>query len=750
MIVHAVAGHVLVGNPLCDILPVRVVAANRGLQLRHRLVAQVEVVAAAPPAGVVAIGVEVQRHAERLTRIGADKRIEPPAARLLDRRPAAGVEVVIGPQVAAGAHKRAPVVQKLDLATDEVAVVEQKLVAVELDEHVSERGDAAEVLRRVGLGQVEAAVDLGLVDAAAEEAQIGVAEIAVEVIVVAKHPQMLAAVVEIGDAAEASLHFAANRGVRGGPLPVPVVLVAGPTDGVVNGAGIRIEVALAQHRRTAAADGGATRQILLHTADVVRGQRLDQPLRPLDPAAAFGGELHQGVLAIGQRGQAAVRPPPRLAGDLGRPQDGGRIGPLEHGLAVGHGQPAGALADAPRVKHRHLAVRRDQRAAVFDEERPLLGKERFEHAQVEHRGILLDLTEVGIDRRRQRRRGAQTHAEVDAARQAAAEALVGDMFLPPQQERLHLEPPRRRRRLGKCQVTETRHEPLRAARRGHPAVDLGAPNDVAAHVEAPGHRLAGRDAEPQLREGNAELGRPPFRRPLGLHFPDGVVIRTRTAVVKPGQVALHARRVRFEGVGRQVIVPRIETDPDQVAARIGVAAAEGGGHLRDIPHVVEHGDVDRPIVVGHLDQRPLGRRGHVVGIVLDHIVDGLRPPPDLVVQAAVDARRGVADVMRVQLLAGLLGNVRFPCPSRPLREGSRGHGECRTEQDSDKSRAPPWGHQIRSSALDTGHRRKAGATDDTDDAEGWIRRRAQGDPTVQAGGPATRRGRGRLTSRGPG
>jgi hypothetical protein len=74
------------------------------------------------------------------------------------------------------------------------------------------------------------------------------------------------------------------------------------------------------------------------------------------------------------------------------------------------------LADAPRMKHRHLRIVRHQQATVFNEEWALLGEERLEHAQIEHGRIDFDLAEVRIHRRRQRRRGAEAHAEIHAGR----------------------------------------------------------------------------------------------------------------------------------------------------------------------------------------------------------------------------------------------------------------------------------------------------------------------------------------------
>ena len=102
----------------------------------------------------------------------------------------------------------------------------------------------------------------------------------------------------------------------------------------------------------------------------------------------------------------------------------------------------------------------------------------------------------------------------------------------------------------------------------------------------------GDDAEAHLRKRNAKLRGPAVARHLRLHFPHRVVVGAGAGVVEPRHVALHAGRVDVEGVGREVIVTRIETDPDPVAARAGVAPAERRRDLRHVGHVAAHRHVD--------------------------------------------------------------------------------------------------------------------------------------------------------------
>ena len=82
-------------------------------------------------------------------------------------------------------------------------------------------------------------------------------------------------------------------------------------------------------------------------------------------------------------------------------------------------------ADAPRIEEAAAAAVvavqiEGEHAGAFDEERPALGEERLEAAQVHDRGIGFDLPEVGIHRRRQRDARAQRVLQVRARRCAFA------------------------------------------------------------------------------------------------------------------------------------------------------------------------------------------------------------------------------------------------------------------------------------------------------------------------------------------
>ena len=81
--------------------------------------------------------------------------------------------------------------------------------------------------------------------------------------------------------------------------------------------------------------------------------------------------------------------------------------------------------DSTRVKQLKEAKRWNERP-LFEEERPLFGKERFEHAEIQHRGIELHLAEVGVHGCGERRRGAKPEAKIDSEPAPAPAASVVD------------------------------------------------------------------------------------------------------------------------------------------------------------------------------------------------------------------------------------------------------------------------------------------------------------------------------------
>jgi hypothetical protein len=92
----AVAGDVLVLDPLRHVVAVGDAGADGHLHLRLGLIVEEEVVVPVVAAFAVAIEMRIGAEADALARVGADERIDEPRAELDDRRAAAGVEIVIG------------------------------------------------------------------------------------------------------------------------------------------------------------------------------------------------------------------------------------------------------------------------------------------------------------------------------------------------------------------------------------------------------------------------------------------------------------------------------------------------------------------------------------------------------------------------------------------------------------------------------------------------------------------------------
>ena len=365
------------------------------------------------------------------------------------------------------------------------------------------------------------------------------------------------------------------------------------------------------------------------------------------------------MLGRGERRDASVGPPRGLAGDLRGAEDRRLVGTRHHRAVGRHTVPRRALTNPAGVKELHLVERRHEHAAVFDEERALLRKERLEHGEVQHGRILFDLAEVRVDGRRERGGRAEADAHVEASGEAELARRPRQHLLTHRRIRHELEPARRRRRLRKRQVAEARDKPLHAARRRHPAVELSTTVQIAADVEAPDRGLALRRWKAHLRKRNAQLREPASRRDAGGHVPHGVVVRALARVVVPRVVGLHAGRVDVEHICRAVVVPWIEADADDVARRKAVAPAERGHDLRGITREALHGEIQVAVVERNLHDRPLGGRLHAVGLVLHEIVDERGARPHLVVDPSIEPRHDAVDAERSQLLADLLRDVRL-------------------------------------------------------------------------------------------
>src|SRR5690606_11810944 len=108
----------------------------------------------------------------------------------------------------------------------------------------------------------------------------------------------------------------------------------------------------------------------------------------------------------------------------------------------------------------------------------------------------------------------------------------------PEGIRHDLEALRRAAELKAAHLAELRHEAVGVAREQRPGRDLVQPADLANHREA--DRAAASAVEPELREGNAELGTPSLRVPRHLHVPHRIPAVIARAIVKVVAIALDA------------------------------------------------------------------------------------------------------------------------------------------------------------------------------------------------------------------
>src|SRR3989442_1378059 len=236
---------------------------------------------------------------------------------------------------------------------------------------------------------------------------------------------------------------------------------------------------------------------------------------------------------------------------------------------------APAFVDPPAVP----AQRED--VAALDEKRPALRQELLERREVHERRVDLHLAEVRIERsvHRQVRGDAVLQVEPGAAEVVAALVeRVGrhsGLMIGAAADRVReqLEAPGRRDVAQPPEVGEARGEAGLGLAHEREHVELLLALDPT-HEAHPPHLLGG-VREPELREGNPELGRPaeridghgrlPYRVP-------GVV--GETAVVAPEEIALHAAGVHHEAVRRAMVVVAVERHPQLVDLRIGIAPDE--------------------------------------------------------------------------------------------------------------------------------------------------------------------------------
>jgi hypothetical protein len=261
---------------------------------------------------------------------------------------------------------------------------------------------------------------------------------------------------------------------------------------------------------------------------------------------------------------------------------------------------------------------------------------------------------------------------------------VGRPLEPAERVGQKLDATRRRQPIVEDQMPVARDLALLAARRRDPPIDFGARRNLAPHLQPPDGPIPGRDVEPHLGKRNAELRVPPRCGDACRDFPHAVVVAVGGRVVEVALIGLHARGVHSEHVRVQVIVPRVETEGDDIALREIVTPAKTGADGRGVARVATRGDVQIPIVVRDLDNGAFGRPHHVVGFFLHEVFDRFCVVPDPIVQPSVDLRWDAADPERDQFLSSLLGDGRLCGGGGTLRQRgtrvTRAHHEAHTQR----------------------------------------------------------------------
>src|SRR5262249_16798513 len=132
--------------------------------------------------------------------------------------------------------------------------------------------------------------------------------------------------------------------------------------------------------------------------------------------------VDRGEGACRRRLERTDRPPADAAGEFARAGDRGVIRHVDE-AATRIGAALRRTADAPRVKQRRGAVEVEDVGAL-DEERPSLGEVLLKRRQVHVRGVGVDLTEVGIDRRVERKARRQSVLRVHPDTGNLARAVI--------------------------------------------------------------------------------------------------------------------------------------------------------------------------------------------------------------------------------------------------------------------------------------------------------------------------------------
>ena len=299
-------------------------------------------------------------------------------------------------------------------------------------------------------------------------------------------------------------------------------------------------------------------------------------------------------------------------------------------------------------------------SGVLEEERPRLGEEQAETAEVHLLQVGFHLRKVGvvgqIERQARRQRVLDVEPEVVvftraviAAPVKATQRIRGDLQVAPL--RRHFDP------VHDAGERQAEHAELAGYRR--PVRDLVVAPDDPCEVDAPGLHIAG--AVAQRLERDREFRAPTGPVLAGTHFPDrapvpvGELAGHLTVVFRPDRVGAEddARKPRAIGV-------------EHHAERVGLEAVVGHGDGRRVGLVADHADVQRLVGEAEVDLRALRCRRAVVGLELAESGERVEATPRRVVHHVAVQRRRLFQAHGVAVRTAIrLGRV---CRAQEQRE----------------------------------------------------------------------------------
>ena len=330
------------------------------------------------------------------------------------------------------------------------------------------------------------------------------------------------------------------------------------------------------------------------------------------------------------RRQRAHRERPHAAGQLAGAEDGG-LARIHDVAAAGIGRATGRASDPARIEDRAVVALELVGARSLDEERAPLVEEGLERRQVHFGGIGFHLAEVRIDRAGERQRLRDRVLQVEADRAAGVRRLEQRVaraapasWRPARARRAPARaacrpaaaprPPARR--------TTTRSRWRRAAAAATSRSPAGEPPRArCANPSVASPPLPNRSWEYGIRNSAHQPSRVAPHRDVPHRVPALVVV----VVVEAVLVALHARRIDDELVGRPPIVRRVDEHPDPVGGGIGVTPRQERQDAVGLAVEGADADVDGDVVEEDAGLGAVGGRRALGRLALDEIGDRRSP-----------------------------------------------------------------------------------------------------------------------------